>query len=240
MGIIARHHSRVAGLLYLLVVVTGIFCLAYVPSRIVVANDPTATLVNIAAHESLYRQGIAAFMIMETAFLLLGLAFYRHFRPFGPQASRIMAVLVVVSVPLALMALTHRLNVLALLTDPELAQALNARERRAAALVAMKAYGDGLLVTKLFWGLWLFPLGYLIVRTKAIPRLLGALLMLGCAGYLVDVFAGLLLPGYADSALAAYARLPASIGEIGTCLWLLLAGIRLPAGRMDGQAAEAV
>lgn len=235
MGIVGMRHSRVAGLLYLLVVVTGFFCLAYVPSQIVAANDPLATLANIIAHEPLYRQGLAAFMIMETAFLLLGLVLYRHFRPVAPQASRIMVALVAASVPLALTALTHRLNVLALLTDHELALALNVQERRTAALVAMKAYGQGLLVTKLFWGLWLFPLGYLIFKTKAIPRLLGVLLMLGCAGYLVEVFAGLLLPGYAGSPMAAYVRLPASVGEIGTCLWLLIAGIRLPVGRIDGQ-----
>lgn len=236
MAMAGLHRGRGIGLLYLLVVVTGFFSLAYVPSQIAVANDPSATLASITSHEPLYRQGIAAFMVMEIAFLLLGLALYAHFRLAEPQASSIMAALVVASVPLALIALTHRLNVLALLTDPELALALSAQERRTAALVAMKAYGQGLLVTKLFWGLWLFPLGYLIVKTKAIPRLLGALLMLGCVGYLIGVFAGVLLPGYTGSPLAAYVRLPASVGEIGTCLWLLLAGIRLPVGKVDGEA----
>ena len=61
------------------------------------------------------------------------------------------------------------------------------------------------------------------------PRLLGILLMLGCLGYLVDVFGALLAPGYADSMIAKYVMLPASIGEIGACLWLLLFGVRMPA-----------
>ena len=60
------------------------------------------------------------------------------------------------------------------------------------------------------------------------PSRLGIVLMLGCLGYLVDVFGALLAPGYADSIIARYVMLPASIGEIGACLWLLLFGVRVP------------
>jgi hypothetical protein len=220
MGIVGARNSRLAGLLYLVVVAAGMFCLAYVPSRVATASDP---LAGIATHASLYRQGIAAFMVMEIAFLSLGLVLYRHFCQIGPQASRFMLAFVVASVPLALVALTCRLDLLALSTDPGIA---SAQERPAAAAASMRACGHTLLVTKLFWGLWLLPLGLLIIRTKAIPRLLGALLLLGGAGYLFEVFASVLLPGYAGSSLAGHVRLPAAAGEIGTCMWLLVVGMR--------------
>lgn len=220
MGIVGTRNGRLAGLLYLVVVATGMFCLAYVPSQVATASGP---LAGIAAHESLYRQGIAAFLVMEIAFLSLGLVLYRHFHQVGPQASRFMLAFVVASVPLALVALTYRLDLLALSTDPGIA---SAQARLAAAAASMRAYGHALLVTKLFWGLWLLPLGLLIVRTKAIPRLLGALLLLGGAGYLFEVSASVLWPGYAGLSLAGYVRLPAAAGEIGTCLWLLAFGMR--------------
>ena len=91
-----------------------------------------------------------------------------------------------------------------------------------------KAYGNGLLVASLFWGLWLLPFGYLVVKSGYLPKLLGILLMLGCLGYMVNVFGELLVPRYSDTPVSSYARLPASVGEIGTCLWLLLIGARRP------------
>ena len=100
---------------------------------------------------------------------------------------------------------------------------------QAMAAQALDAYGNGLVATRLFWGLWLLPFGWLVLKSARMPRLLGILLMLGCLGYLVDVFGALLAPGYADSMIAKYVMLPASIGEIGACLWLLLFGVRMPA-----------
>ena len=96
---------------------------------------------------------------------------------------------------------------------------------------SLAAYGNGQWVLEIFWGLWLFPLGYLVVRCRFLPRTLGVLLMAGCAGYLVDFLGRLLIPAYLHSPLADYATLPAAIGEIGTGLWLLVFGARGPARR---------
>jgi hypothetical protein len=220
--------SRLAGLLYLVVVVTGIFCLAYVPSQITVAGDFQATADNIVASESLFRLGIAGFMLMQIAFLLLPVALFRLFRTVNQTMAALMVLLAVVSVPIGLVSLAHRLDVLSLLTDPYFRQVLTPEHLQAAAKASFGAYGNGLLVTKLFWGLWLLPFGYLVVKSGFLPRFLGVFLMLGCLGYMVGVFGELLVPHYADSLVARYARLPASIGEIGTCLWLLLVGARAP------------
>ena len=65
-----------------------------------------------------------------------------------------------------------------------------------------------------------------MLRSRRLPRVLGALLVLGGLGYVLGVFAELLLPGYADGWIAGYVTLPAALGEIGTCLWLLLFGLR--------------
>lgn len=220
--------SRLAGLLYLIVVVTGIFSLAYVPSQINVANDPAATANNIVMHESLFRFGIASFMIEQVAFLLLPLVLFRLFRPTNHTAAVLMVALAVVSVPVALAAVGHRLDALALLTDARFVQAFAPGQLQAMAGLSLEAYGNGLLVTRLFWGLWLLPFGYLVLKSGFLPKLLGLLLMLGCVGYMVNVFGELLVPHYSDTLVSNYAGLPAAIGEIGTCLWLLLVGARRP------------
>ncbi|RZA18507.1 MAG: DUF4386 domain-containing protein [Lysobacteraceae bacterium] len=230
-----KARARLAGLLYLLVVATGIFSLGYVPAQVNVENDWPATIANVAGHESLFRFGIAAFLVKQVAFLLLPLALYRVLADVDRRAGVAMVACAVASVPLALVALGHRLDALSLLTDPGLARSMAPAQLHALAAQSLDAYGNGLVATRMFWGLWLLPFGYLVVKSGRMPRILGALLMLGCLGYLVDVFGALLAPGYQESILANYAMLPASIGEIGACLWLLVFGVRLP---QAGQVAS--
>ncbi|MGO4378561.1 DUF4386 domain-containing protein [Pseudoduganella sp. RAF53_2] len=200
--------ARVAGLLYLIVVVTGIFSLGYVPSHV----PPT----EISSHLELYRLGIAAGLLCYVAFLLLPFALYRLLRGYGPQIAVLMVALAVVSVPISLLSLRYKLDVLTLVAQSAPQQQID---------LALAAYGNGILIAKLFWGLWLLPFGYLAYRSGFIPRVLGMLLMLGCLGYLIDVFGRVLSPDFD----ANYVTLPSALGEIGTCLWLLAFSMRSPA-----------
>lgn len=211
-------HARLAGLLYLIVVITGIFTLAYVPSRIMVAGDSAATMANIVAMEPLFRAGIAVGILCYLAFLLLPLAFYRLLEPAGPVTARLMVLFAIVSVPMALLNLGNDLDVLTALR-------LGNAEQAAAHLTASR---NGQIFVQLFWGLWLLPLGLLIVRSAAIPRACGILLMLGCLGYCIKVFGLILIPDYATLPGIRYVSIPGSLGEIGTCLWLLVMGARTP------------
>jgi Domain of unknown function (DUF4386) len=219
--------SRLAGLLYLIVVVMGLFSLLYVPSHITVSGDPAATINNIKGSQSLFRLGIASFMIMQVAFLLLPLVLFRLFRSVNQTASVLMVALAVVSVPITQVSLARRLDALSLLTDPYIGQAFTVEHLQVTAMLSLEAYGNGLFVAKLFWGLWLLPFGYLVLKSGFLPKILGILLMLGSLGYMVNVFGELLVHGYAQMSVATYASLPASIGEISTCLWLLLVGARV-------------
>lgn len=216
--------ARVAGLLYLVVVLTGIFSLGYVPSRLVVHGDVHATLERMAASEALLRYGIASFVVEQVAFLLLAFALFRLLRHADQAVAVIMVALVAVSVPIALVSVTARLDLLSLLDRADVTHA--SAELIAQARALLDAYSHGLLVTSVFWGLWLFPFGFLVLRSRLLPRFLGVFLMLGCVGYVVDVLLSILVPDYGDVALAGYITLPATLGEIGSCLWLLLVGVR--------------
>jgi hypothetical protein len=77
-----------------------------------------------------------------------------------------------------------------------------------------------------FWGLWLLPFGYLVYKSGFLPKILGILLMAGCFGYLVNFLGGFLFPQYASIGIAKFVSLPATLGEIGTCLWLLIIGLK--------------
>lgn len=221
-----RAVSRWAGAVYLVVVVTGTFCLGYVPGRINVPGQPMETLANIAAHPALFQAGIAAHMVEQVAFLALPLVLFGLLQRVHRGAAVAMVALAVVSVPISLVAVTHQLDALSVLTEPRFNQALPATQVQGLALLSLRGYDHALFMARLFWGLWLLPFGYLVLKSRALPRVLGGLLMLGGVGYAVDVFGELLVPGYTHTRVSDYATLPASIGEIGICLWLLVVGMR--------------
>lgn len=221
-----KRTARIAGLLYLIVVLTGMFSLAYVPSQINAGDDAAATVRNLIAHESLFRLGIVAGLVCYTAFLLLPLALYKLLSPYGRQWALAMVAFAVVSVPLAIVATLNKFEALSLLSGADHLQAFSAEALQAQVMLALDAYGDGLLATQIFWGLWLLPFGVLVYKSGILPRLLGVLLVLGCFGYLIDFTGRMLFPGYVEAGVGGFVRLPAALGEIGTCLWLLVMGAR--------------
>lgn len=224
-----KKDARVAGLLYLVTVVTGIFYLGYVPSQLAAHGDATATVARLVQSETLFRLGILAELACTVAFLLLPLALYRLLGATGRTAAVLMVAFAVPSVPIAFANASHHLSVLSLLDPAVSLRSLGSGQLQAQVMLQLDAYRQGLLVLEIFWGLWLLPFGYLVCKCGFLPRLLGVLLMLGGLGYLADFLATLLLPGYPASAVADYIMLPASLGEIGICLWLLVVGVRLPA-----------
>lgn len=211
-----QRDARMAGMLYLIVVATGMFCLAWVPAR--VGEGIEAAI----AHTDTFRAGIAAFLLMQIAFLLLPLALYRLLADVDRTTAITMVALATVSVPIGLVAVGHRLEALSLLQSAS----INPPElMRVAFAASIERYGQALRLASLFWGLWLLPFGWLVLRSGRLPRLLGIFLILGGIGYVARVFGGL-WPGFLESAFARNATLPAAVGEIGSCAWLLVAGVR--------------
>ncbi|HSC06981.1 MAG TPA: DUF4386 domain-containing protein [Steroidobacteraceae bacterium] len=216
--------GRTAGLIYLIVIATGIISLAFVPSQLIVSGDTAKTVENIAASQGLFRIDIASGFICYVAFLFLPLAFYRLLSHVSQSGAMLMVLLAIVSVPIALGNLVNKLDVLTLLSGKAYLAHYSVDQLNAAVMLSLARYDSGVLVAKIFWGLWLLPLGYLVFRSDLLPKVLGILLMLGCFGYLVDVFGATLFSEYPATNLARFARAPASIGEIGTCLWLVIFG----------------
>ena len=214
--------GRHAGIAYFILVLTGIFSLMYVPSQIYVSGDPVATAANIRSSESLFRLGITAEIISNIAFLLLPLLLYRLFYKFNKTASVLMVTLAVISIPVTLANIQNEFSAIALVQALDFPTA----ELESEVMFYMKRYFNGHLIAQIFWALWLFPLGYMVYKSGYIPKILGVFLMVGCLGYLIEFFGLVLLPDFRDLAIAPYVTIPASIGEIGTCLWLLIMGAR--------------
>lgn len=226
----AKKTARLAGFLYLIVVLAGIFSIAYVPSQLIVYDDPSLTLKNIATSQLLFRAGIAAGYACYVTFLFLPLVLYRLLSPVHKPIAILMVAFAVASVPMSLANLVNLLDILSLLGEAEHVSGFTGEELQAHMYILLDSYYNGILVSKIFWGLWLLPFGYLVVKSKRIPKILGILLILGCFGYLIDVFGHTLFDGYSDTVISNYITLPATFGEMGTCLWLLTVGVRRPNG----------
>ncbi|OXB11585.1 hypothetical protein B0A81_00905 [Flavobacterium plurextorum] len=213
-----RNTGRIAGLLYFVVVITGIFSLGYVPSKLIVWDNPPATLTNIVNAEFLFRLGIVSGLICYTFFLFLPLVLYKLLKSFNKTYALYMVVLAIVSVPISFVNMLNKFAVLSIISSGQ--------QQKEEIMFYLNQYDFGNLIVQIFWGLWLFPFGYLVFKSAIIPRFLGVLLMLGCVGYLINFFGNALFPNYSELGMSSYVRLPASLGEIGTCLWLLIMGAK--------------
>ncbi len=229
--------ARTAGLLYLVVVVAGIFALMYVPSQLKIGNDPAAALASIDAHESPFRAGIAASLVCYLAFLLLPLALYKLLNQYDRSAAVMMVALAVASVPLSFANVGHRLEVLNLISGADYLRGIAPEALAQQVMLSLKAYSKGMILNQVFWSLWLAPFGYLVYKSGILPKLLGILLMAGSAGYAAEAFGYILLADFAELPGTGLLSIPASLGEIGTCLWLCIIGAREPAHSADAYNA---
>lgn len=137
-----------------------------------------------------------------------------------------MVLLAIMSVPVFFVNVQHLLGVLSLITDTTNSTRLSADGIQSQIMLYLNQYDNGMRIVHIFSGLWLFPFGYLVFHSRFLPRVLGVLLMLGCFGYLVNFAGYILVPSYATMGISSYISLPASIGEIGICLWLLIVGVK--------------
>ncbi len=218
--------ARIAGLLYLGVVLTGIFSLMYIPKKLIVWNDEVMTFNNIVANQTLFRIGTISYLTCYTLFLFLPLVLYKILKPVNGISARLMVILAVISVPIAFANIQNELNVLSLISGENYLKVFSNNQLQSQVLLYLNQYDNGNLIVSIFSGLWLFPFGYLVYKSSFLPKTLGILLIMGCFSYLINFLGNSLITNYSKMGIAFFIHLPASIGEIGICLWLLIMGAK--------------
>jgi Domain of unknown function (DUF4386) len=229
-----RKKARFAGILYLLACIPAPFCLIYVPSILIVPGDATATANHVRASETLLRLGIAGELINAIAFIFVVLALYRLFKGVNENHALAMLILYLVSVPISLLNVLNDVAALILAHGADFLSVFDKRQLDALVLLFLRLHSHGFLITQIFWGLWLFPFGMLVIRSGFIPRVVGVLLFFAGFAYPLSSFTSLLLPQYAH-VVSQYA-LVLELGELPIVLWLLIWGAKtqpasLPSGR---------
>ncbi len=216
--------GRRAGLLYVLTSIVGFFAMGYVPNHLIVHGDATATAANIAAHEMLFRLGIAGQLIGSAAFIFVAMALYQLLKGVNRRQASLMVLLIVVSVPIAFLNEVYSVAALILVRGPDFLAVFETPQRDALAMLFLNLHHYGLVVAEIFWGLWLFPLGLLVYRSRFLPRFLGVWLILAGVAWVVLSLTGILWPQYANK-VDTFSQ-PAVIGEIVFMSWLLIVGAK--------------
>jgi hypothetical protein len=218
-------NARVAGFFYLLLSIAAPLRLVYIPSTLFVSGNATATASNIAAHETLFRFGIVSDLISGTILIFLTLALYRLFKEVDQKQAVLMVILGGV-LPSAtdFFMVVNDAAALILVRGDDFLSVFEKPQRDALATLFLRMHHQEMLGAMIFWGLWLFPLGILVYRSRFLPRFLGVWLVINGFAYLATSMTGLLLPHY--EAAVSNITFPALFGELAFMLWLLIKGAK--------------
>jgi hypothetical protein len=204
---------------------TAPFSLIYVPRTLIVRGDATATANNILTHEMLFRLGIVADLISSVIFVCLAIALYRLLSGVNKTQASLMVALVLVSVAVGFMDVLNNIAALTLFRGGEFLGVFDKPQRDALAMLFLRLHGQGIVINEIFWGLWLVPFGVLVIKSRFLPRILGAWLILNGFAYLAISFTGLLVPQY--NAMVYNIAFPVLFGEMAIALWLLIKGAKV-------------
>ena len=216
--------ARLAGLLYLIWVITGIYGIFYVPSQTIVSGNAIATANKILANEFIFRTGVINDIISLTIGIFLLLTLYQLFNQVNKHRAKLMVALLMVTFPIGF--IMDALSIASLMIfKGEILKTFELSQRQDIAMLFFKINDYGGITLEMFWGLWLLPFGQLVYRSGFIPRILGVFLIINGITYIIHCFTQLLFPNY--QALVGQIAMPFWIlGEISITLWLLIKGVK--------------
>ena len=213
--------ARLTGAAYLALAVTGALGFLVIRSALLVPGDPAATLQNLTEQSALAHGGVALEVLIVITQALAAWGFYALFRRDHPVAAFGVAVFGMANAAAILTSAALMSTALAVVADPSLAPGGDA----AATVGLLYALSSACwTVGGVFFGLWLIPMGWFILATRRMPRVLGWLLVIGGLGYVLGAVLTVAAPQLVTVANAL--AMPASIGEFWMIGYLLIRGIR--------------
>ena len=220
-----KNVARIAGSFYLAMFVCAGFA-GYVRSRIV-AGDASATAGHIRDSATLFRVGFVADLVQVTCMLLAAMALYLLFRHVNQLAAAAMVTFNAVAVAIGCLNLLNQYTAMTIATGENYTRAFGKAGSDALTMLFVDMQHNGYYVSALFWGLWLLPLGYLVVKSGYLPKVLGVLLLIGGVGYVADLLTRFLAPDLGAS-IGPFLVAPGGIAEFLFTAWLLIKAVRVP------------
>ena len=186
--------ARLAGLLYLLCAVTTGFGVVYVRSKLIVFADAAATANNIQANESLFRIAVVSNLFSQLFLFFFGLTVFRLFKRVNKTWATVVLTSILISVAISVVNTLNRIAALVILSKADYLNAFQQEQLNAIMMIFLRLNNFGIGLAELFLGPYLFAFGFLIIRSRFIPRIFGILLTIGSFGFPINTFTKLLIP----------------------------------------------
>jgi hypothetical protein len=219
--------ARIAGAVYLSMVLTAPFSLIYVPTKLIVRGNAAATADNILTHETMFRLSILGELVGMVIFICLAIALYRLLSSVNKTWALLMLAFVLVSAAVGFLNTLNNIAAVILFRGGEFLTVLDKSQRDALAMLFLRLHSQGEFINEIFWGVWLFPFGLLVFRSGFLPRFLGVWLMLDCFAWIALSVIALFFPNYYEAAFKWLQ--PAFFAELVIGLWLLIRGVNVRA-----------
>ncbi len=213
-------------ILYPIWFVVGLFGLMYVPSALIVSGDATATANNIMAHELLFNMGIVGSLLTQLIHIVVVLVLYQLFKSVSKNHATILVVVGLVGVPIAMLSELNKVAALLLSKGGGYLAAFEPAQLQSLMMFFLNLNEQGIFIATIFWGLWLFPLGYLIYTSGYFPKILGILMLVAGIGYTLEPFVRYLSPNFAE--IIAPVLLAMVMGELIFMIWITIKGAKIP------------
>jgi hypothetical protein len=219
-------YARLCGLLYLYIIVAGIFAELFVRSRLIVATDAALTASNIMTNEALFRLGFSGELLHIAFDVVVAVLLYALLKPVDRNVALLAAFMrLACDIVLAVTSLSHFVA-LRLFADADYLNTFSPDQLHTLALLALKLHGDGYAISLVFFSFACLSLGYLIFRSGFLPRTIGALMAVAGVCYFIDSFSHFLSPAFA-ARLFPGIFIPMFIAELSLALWLTVRGVNV-------------
>jgi hypothetical protein len=218
-----RKTARIAGLFYLIFILTTVLA-SYVRSQFIVSGDAATTASNIVASQGLFRAGFVIELVSAVFFLLAAWALYVLLKPVNKNLALLFLLLNLGGVAIECINVLNLYAALQFLSGANYLTALQTGQLQAMAMSYLDLYTNGFLIAQIFFSAWLLPLGYLVYKSRFLPKFLGLLLILDFFGNMSWFLQGFLLPDY--KILAYPGNAISFIAEISLTAWLLIMAVK--------------
>jgi uncharacterized protein DUF4386 len=223
---VENRSARLAGLSYLVMIMTvGAW---YGIGQSFLDHGAAQAASSIQAGRTLFDAMIVVGAIGFVDFLVLGVLLYQLFNPVAVRAARLMLAFVAVSVPIFFAVVARQMDVVSIVDAMGRLPNISVEQAQLQIEGALQSYRNLFLVTTIFSGLWLVPLGWAVVRSNAMPKTIGILLLGGSVFYVLTFVGTVFNPEYGTTLVARVigfsSGIAAVLGELGACGWLLIKG----------------
>jgi hypothetical protein len=221
-----KQTARLAGVFWLLNVLTTAFSLGYVRSNLITLSDAVATTNNIQANEPLFRMGIASYLFSQVCLFFFGLMLYRLFKEVNKTWSIVVLTSVLITVAIAVVNQLNNIAALVVLGKSDFLNAFGQEQLNAFTMIFMRLNNHGQALLEIFWGPFFFSLGLLIIKSRLVPKIFGFLLIIGSLGFPIYSFTRLLVPQFPSAIIIQITQFIMALASIPTIFWFLTKGVK--------------